>query len=223
MTHGRKAIINLPLTREQEVSYLRICEELKEKSYSLNMAQDMLSGSFSVASVRALPPVECPFLGTINPHTKCIVTGDRIKRWDRVVMIFSEPIPTDGDKPKKVILGVFKNREALDELLACGSLEALKAKRREERGILPPRPEPFIPLHMQVMHCVQCGVRMLRPEDMSLFAFGKLMRCDACKNSGISMKKGDQRHCRRCGTKYVATEGAKRLCPWCMRDEGLNN
>jgi hypothetical protein len=53
---------------------------------------------------------------------------------------------------------------------------------------------------------------------MGLDTFGKIYRCDECTSNKKSMKLGEQRYCRTCGTPFTPTElknRSTRLCPWC--------
>ncbi len=208
--YGQWKYNEVPLTSKQLLALKTVYAELKSRSGSLR--------SRGIKNVGVLSPRECSFLGRPNPHTRCIASRDMILRGQKAIMIFTEPVP-DNPRPKKIILGVFKDQATLAEVLNCGSLAAYKFKKRLAAGKVP-RPCTFVPLHMEVCHCVQCGQRIFRPETMALYAFGKLMRCDTCKRSKSSMKEKSDRYCRRCATQFTPAARSSRICPWCLA-EGL--
>ncbi|TSC94778.1 MAG: hypothetical protein CEN87_312 [Parcubacteria group bacterium Licking1014_1] len=201
------------LSGSEMIAYKAICRELAERSEVLRIY------SINVEDACFCDPQMLPYRARYNKYTKCLVTGEKIFNRDKAVIIFYHPFGS-----KRIILGVIKDKETFKCLLSYGNLAALRASEREKRdriaGKLPPRPVPVIEPHQQICFCVQCGTRIVRPLEMGLDTFGKVYRCQKCSEGKKSMKLGEQRYCRTCGTSFTPTElkdRSVRLCPWCRR------
>jgi hypothetical protein len=196
------------LSGSEESAYRAVCTELAEKSPALHARE------VSVADVNICTPRLLPYHARYNNYTKCSVTGEKIFNRQPAVIIFCWP-----PNSKRIILGVIKDVEVFSDLLVQGSFSALRAKKQEEKnsGKLPPRPRNVLEPRQQMCFCVQCGKRILRPEEMKVGDFGKVYRCTDCISSGKSMKLGQERYCRTCGTPFTPTEQkdrSARLCQW---------
>jgi len=207
----RTATEAIVLSESERIAYGAICEKLAEKSFALQMR------GITLADTRICDPQVLPYRAKYNKYTKCFVTGEKIFNRDKAVIIFCHPSGS-----KRIILGVIKDKETFLRLLFHGSLADLRASERQERdraaGKLPPRPGPIIEPRQQVCFCVQCGKRIVRPDEMGLDTFGKIYRCDECSSNKKSMKLGEQRYCRTCGTPFIPVkmeDRSVRLCPWC--------
>jgi hypothetical protein len=206
------------LSKDQLIAYNTICNELIARSKAV----------FDRSNVDVFLPRKTCYWPIQRDCTHCLVSNEKIMVGEEAIIIFTLPVgnsmprfKSDQRKQKKIILGVFKE-EAFFHLLSLGSFAAFKVykkeKRREERGELPPRPMKIILPHQEVCHCVQCGKRIVRPEEMSVEYFAKIYRCNECQEAGVMMKMGETRYCKRCGTRFTPAVKTHKLCPWCRSD-----
>lgn len=120
---------------------------------------------------------------------RCFVTGAKIAKRQPCIVI------RDAGQHR---LAVLCGRTELQLLLQAGTIVGFPIRKSKAE----PKAKPVLP-HMNVCFCVQCGKRVIRPEEMPFVEFAVLRRCGDCKVAGKSMLLGVKRFCRTCGVPFI--------------------
>lgn len=185
-------------------------EIIRYNQIAVTIHRELVSRAFTVDLEPRLP------LMTKNrvKNAKCVVTGQKVQKGDDCLILLANVVGVSIHKK----IAVFKNIEAFRELLAAGSFAGLRLAKKQvkadERAAI-----PFESRGKSVAHCIQCGNKMERPAGMSGRDFGRIRRCDSCKETGKLMPLNVQRFCRTCGEPFTpssskgSSSGGEANCP----------
>jgi hypothetical protein len=208
------------LDANEQEAYGRICTELLKRR-ARPLSQDAVLDPSVIEDLHCISPQ----LMTAMKSTKCLITSQALPKGASVVAILTEQTLAKAPKwpkrksntmraPRHLLVGYIASEAVLRGLLKAGSIPPKEVQQRV--GKTPKPTEPEIRPDQNECHCVQCGAKVFRAEDMKISTFVKTYRCQKCKEADLTF--GSTRYCRSCAQPFSLSEGdgyTRRLCDTC--------